>query len=27
MRKTGMHNRSQMVRYAFRYGLVPMALK
>jgi len=27
MRKTGMNSRSQMVRYAFRYGLVPMAPK
>jgi len=27
MRKTGAHNRSQIVRYALRFGLVPTALK
>ena len=25
MHKTGLHSRSQMVRYAFKYGLVPLA--
>ena len=27
MHKTGLHNRSQLVRYAFLYGLLPLSLK